>query len=196
MSNSKMTDRPIDLYRGTRGPIDGLSACKRAADQAKGRPLYILAYTPDFCGFVTLQDGGLAPLDGPKKGAFDAGALFELRCFCEAFELRWLQGDGDGQAVLLSEDQAQLEGFDTTKLEGPFYELQNHYVLWGKEERGRLFEHRVGELPLPGGVDIPPRGRVYLNFTEYFREDKYGNLRWHSERLTGFAPAIDSESQA
>ena len=170
----------IDLNRVELGPIDGLEACRRAAALADGQPLYILAYTPDFCGFVTLPDEG---------GGLGAD-VFELRCFCGAFELRWIWDGGAGKAVILSEGPLKGE-YHPEPLK--MYKRAGHYVLWGKEDGGRLFEHRVGELPLPHGFIIPKRGRVFLDFDEYFQEDEYGNLRWHSERLTGLSPA---EAQA
>ena len=178
--------RQIDLYRAEFAPIAGAEACAKAvalAERGGGQPLYILAYTPDFCGFLTPKDVGLA------------ADLFELHCFCDGFELRWIWDDGNGKAVILSEGPLGEE-YSPVPLKG-MYKRRSHYVLWGKEQGGRLFEHRVGELTLPDGVEVPPKGRIFLNFAEYFKEDPYGNLRWHSDRLTGFSsPTLESTARA
>ena len=118
---------------------------------------FILAYTPDFCGFVDWReaegdgDGKFLPLD---KGKADGGKaienIFELRCFCPAFELRWVrEGIGEvGRAALLSESSLQGSGEkkDISALDG-------HYLLWGRgtgHQGGiRLCDHRIGELPVP-----------------------------------------------
>jgi len=177
-----MIDHPVEIHRGILDPIDGAGACARAADLAEelGQSLYILAYTPDFCGFVTPQDARLEVAD-----------LFELRCFCEGFELRWMkdaQGQG-GKAVILSEG-ALSDEYKPAPLDG-MYKRPVRYVLWGKGRAGRLFDHRIGELVLPSGVEVPEKGRVFLDVAEYFQEDIYGNLRWHSERLVGFSPVAN-----
>lgn len=184
---------PIDLYRGELGPIEGAEACERAAALAGGRPLYILAYTPGFCGFVTLKDGALVALDGPKRDKFRASDLFELRCFCDLFELRWAREGERGRAVVLRDAErgapGQIEGLEMSRSEGAFFKRTGRYVLWGKGTRGggtRLFEHRVGELPVP--IEVPDKGRVQLGSIEYFREDGHGNKVWYAERLTGLSP--------
>ena len=197
-------------------------ACSRGKDD---KPLFILAYTPAFCGFVMPSDGGLVALEGPKKNKFNVNDVFELRCFCEDFELRWVRGgeEGKGRAVILSEKE--LDGLRTSQPAGKsfnlfgwtkglapffppketstrdegerphmceFFKRPGQYILWGKGAKRdggiRLFEHRVGELPLPPGVSVSEGKRVCLNFVEYFQEDKYGNMTWHSERLTGLSP--------
>jgi len=97
---------------------------------------FILAYTPDFCGFVDWReaegdgDGKFLPLD---KGKADGGKaienIFELRCFCPAFELRWVrEGSGEvGRAVLLS--KSSLQGTEEKK---DILALDGHYLLWGR----------------------------------------------------------------
>ena len=155
---------------------------------------FILAYTPDFCGFVDWREA-----EGDGDGKFlslDEGKtienLFELRCFCPALELRWVrEGIGEvGRAALLSESSLQGSGEkkDISALDG-------HYLLWGRgtERRGavRLCDHRIGELPVP--VPVEEGERVLLSIVEYFVPDQYGNLTFLAERLTGFQPATDAE---
>ena len=65
--------------------------------------------------------------------------------------------------------------------------LEGRYLLWGQgRKRGetvRLFEHRVGELPVP--AEVKEDDRAFLTFLEYFRPDEYGNMTFLTERLTG-----------
>ena len=171
-------------------PCDVGGAVKKAIDLPKDKDdqlPFILAYTPAFCGFVDPSGEGLASLGGPGKGKFHADDIFELRCFYESFELRWVREgkDGKGRAVILSEEE--LDGLAMSKLDGDFFRRPGQYILWGKSkgQDGPLFEHRVGELPLP--IKVPKDARACLTFVEYFREDKYGNMAWHSERLTGLS---------
>lgn len=160
---------------------------------------FILAYTPDFCGFVDWReaegdgDGKFLPLD---KGKADGGKaienIFELRCFCPAFELRWVrEGIGEvGRAALLSESSLQGSGEkkDISALDG-------HYLLWGRgtgHQGGiRLCDHRIGELPVP--VSLEEDERVLLSVVEYFVPDQYGNLTFLAERLTGLQSATEAE---
>ncbi len=152
----------------------------------KGDDIFILAYTPDFCGFVTFQDGNFTSMDG-KEIAHEA--VFELRCFCEAFDLRWVRdaNDGKGNGVIVSEKQ--FEGCEDVP--GEFFIRSGRYLLWGKgTERGgrvRLFEHRVGELPIPAEIEekLNKGSRFWLSFDEYFSPDEYGNMVWRLERLKG-----------
>lgn len=83
-----------------------------------------------------------------------------------------------------SESGLSLPG---AKCEDGIQALEGEYLLWGQGERRgetvRLFEHRVGELPVP--LEVKKGERVFLTFTEYFKPDEYGNLAFLAERLTG-----------
>ena len=164
--------------------LTAAEALDKALACAAGKPLFTLAYTPTFCGFLKSNrlnaDG---KLDTLKKGSIIPADIFELRCFCESFELRWVREGETGRAVTLREEETDGQS------EPKFFKRSGQYILWGKgDEQGRLFEHRVGELPVPPDVSISEGKRACLTFVEYFREDKYGNMAWHSERLTGITP--------
>ncbi len=177
---------------------DEFKSVRLCRDVKKGRVLEVLkslpgdnfsllTYTPDFCGFADWRDGRLSRLDG--MGEIAPESVFELRCFCQDFEFRWVRepAEGTGNGVLVLETQS--EGLEPDPRE--FLKRSGHYLLWGKgtSRSGgmRLFEHRVGELPLPAEVEetLKGGGRVWLTFDEYFSPDEYGNMVWRLERLKG-----------
>lgn len=198
----KKDKKSTTLYALSYPAVSASEAMKRVSEarkQVKGggqdavQP-FVLAYTPDFCGFVDWREG-----ERDEDGKFlslDEGKaiknIFELRCFCPAFELRWVrEGNGkEGRAVRLSESslQGSEEKRETSALKG-------HYLLWGRgiERQGsvRLCDHRIGELPVPAALQKGER--VLLNVVEYFVPDEYGNLTFLAERLTGLQPATDAE---
>lgn len=199
---TKNTMRAISLHTLSYPAISAFEAMKRACEAMKRidgvggnavRP-FVLVYTPDFCGFVDWKEG---EKDGEGKFlSLDEGKaienLFELRCFCPAFELRWVrEGSGEvGRAVLLS--KSSLQGTEEKK---DILALDGHYLLWGRgterQEAVRLCDHRIGELPIPAAAQ---RGeRVLLNVVEYFVPDEYGNLTFLAERLTGLQTATGAE---
>ena len=174
------------LYRC---PLDGakdITAPEALSKLPNGCSPFCLAYTPDFCGFVTYRDGKFTSMDGKDIAP---ETVFELRCFCEDFDLRWVRdnADGTGGAVIISEKQ--FEGYEEVPCE--FFKRQGRYLLWGKgAKRGdltRLFEHRIGELPVPSGIEekLKAGGQVWLPFDEFFSPDEYGNMVWRLERLKG-----------
>ena len=186
------------LYRC---PLDGakdISALEAVNRLSDGHLPFYLAYTPDFCGFVSCQDGKLSSLDGESIAP---ETLFELRCFCKDFDLHWVRkaADGTGNGVLFSENP--IEGWkqepvieqtkDGKNEPVKFLKRSGRYLLWGKgTERGdrvRLFEHRIGELPVPAEIEekLNRGDHVWLSFDEYFSPDEYGNMVWRLERLKG-----------
>lgn len=187
MSDSVGTGKAVlKLYSAAYPDI----AANEVVEKIEGRgrePLFVLAYTPEFCGFVDWRGGAFYPIGGEKP----VDDIFELRCFCNTFELRWVrEGDtNQGRAILLydSESGADLSLQNVECEEGDVHIEGGQYLLWGRgtKRQGmvRLFEHRIGELPVPIGVK--EKDRVFLTFVEYFKPDRYGNMTFLAERLTG-----------
>jgi len=205
--------RSTTLYALYYPTISAFEAMKGIGGDAE-RP-FVLAYTPDFCGFVDWRKGEkdevrkFFPLDKGKNEGEDEAIenIFELRCFCNTFELRWVRegSENKGRAVLLSESlsESPLQGLEEKK---DILALDGRYLLWGRgaEQQGaerqgaerqgtvRLCDHRIGELPVP--LEVKKEERVFLTFTEYFKPDEYGNLTFLVERLTGLQTATGAEN--
>lgn len=202
--------RSTPLYALSAPDVSTFEAMKQVSEARKRvkriggdavRP-FVLAYTPDFCGFVDWreaegdEDGKFLSLDGGKA----IENIFELRCFCSALELRWVRegSENKGRAVLLSESlsESPLQGLEEKKdIKKDILALDGRYQLWGRgiERQGtvRLCDHRIGELPVP--VAVKRGERVLLNVVEYFVPDEYGNLTFLVERLTGLQTATEAK---
>ena len=178
-----VTDSPI-LYRAFCNEIDAKTALNKVAD-IPGKP-FLLVYSPNYCCFARFENGSFVfPAD--KQGLCDAD-IFELRCFCEEYELRWFRegSKNTGKAALISEQKYEIDDFKREELSDVFSPPDDQYLLWGKnslKETGSgetiLFDHRIGTLRVPIETQ---EDRIYLHFREYFPEDEYGNLIWMAER--------------
>jgi len=173
------------LYGATYHHIDAKTALKKVwtACESAEKP-FLLAYSPSICCFAKFEDESIVlPTEAKNRRADD---IFELRCFCEEYELRWVRDGGkdEGKAVLLADNKhnevfgADLKGIDYV------FSHSGQYLLWGmNNETGSgetiFFEHRVGSLRVP--IETC-KNRAYLHFREYFSEDDYGNLVWLTER--------------
>lgn len=164
----------------------------RSLPQSEDRP-FILIYTPNFCGFTSIGN----PLSGDEtfrkcadgSDVEDADDIFEMRCFCRDFDMRWVRtDDGGGIATVISESEnCVLPSADVCKKYEHVENYCEHYILWGSgSDDGHLFEYRTGRLPVP--AETKKGERVMLNFIEYFTPDeRYGNMLFLAERLTGLA---------
>lgn len=186
--------RSTTLYALSYPTLSAFEAMKGIGGDAEWP--FVLAYTPDFCGFVVCGDDAFCSL-GEKKPVEN---IFELRCFCPTFELRWVRegSENKGRAVLLSESlsESPLQGLEEKKdIKKDILALDGRYQLWGRgiERQGtvRLCDHRIGELPVP--VAVKRGERVLLNVVEYFVPDEYGNLTFLVERLTGLQTATEAK---
>ena len=151
---------------------------------SKGIGTLFLAYTPDFCGFVKCSADNFISFDGR---IIPEDTVFELRCFCDDFELRWVREGDTGRYVIIS--PKKLDGLKI--LSSEFQKRSGRYLLWGKvlkrDDIVYLFEHRVGALALPDDIKVGLQegGRVWLKFDEFFSPDDYGNMVWRLEMLKG-----------
>ena len=182
--------KEVTLYRTNHDGLTAVSAIETLTENAPGNP-YIIIYTPTHCGFAYWKNGAIIPL----KGDSDVKDIFEVRAFCETYEIRWTrENDKDtGRAVLLSEKEPVR--FSATKTQS-LLALAGKYLLWGAVSKktqedmsggipcSALFEHRTGEILIP--LPHPQEGqKASLRFKEYFSPDQYGNLILQGERLTG-----------
>lgn len=172
---------------------DGLSATSAIETLAEDAPenAYLLVYTATHCGFACWENGAIIPMKA-DSGVKD---IFEVRAFCETYEIRWTrESDKDtGRAVLLSEKEPVRSPATQTQ---SLLALAGKYLLWGAVSKkmqenmscgtpcSALFEHRTGEMVIP--LPHPQEGqKASLRFKEYFSSDQYGNLILQGERLTG-----------
>lgn len=150
--------------------FEGLSA-NDAFGMLGDEKFYCLVYSPNFCGFSS-----------PDK----VPDVFEMRCFNENFELRWVK---NAETVIISEHQT-FRDFDMENA-GSFYRRSSQYLLWGTardiDGKSCLFDYRTGKIDLPFTAEDGKR--IFLTFDEFFRPDsKHGNMIWQFERLTGLTP--------
>lgn len=138
---------------------------------------HILLCTPSFCGFA---DASLRKSINGRDIA-DADDVFEMRCFCPEFDLRWHRCGAGGRAVLLSDER--IGAFPQVMEYKDAERISGHYILWGSGTGGKeLFEHRIGAMPVP--IAVSNGSRVLLNYAEYFTPDEqYGNMLFRAERL-------------
>ena len=172
------------LYIAVHDKIDAINALKKVWAISEEKP-FLLVYSPDFCCFATLEDEKIVSLT-EKENQRDA-SVFEFRCFCEEYELRWVrEGSEDiGKAVLISERNFEIDGFEHKTQPYDVFPRSGQYLLWGKNngtgnDETILFDHRVGSLRVP--IKTRKNSRVYLHFREYFTKDEYGNLALKAER--------------
>lgn len=144
------------------------------------------AYTPVAAPWFTLDpDGAARDADGR---ALDLSAVFELRAFDSAGELRWWNVPGEGgHTRVITDDDLNARGLTR----GDAYRR----LLWGQVRRPAgtaggpdgwvtLFEARIGPLWVPVSEPVEDSGRVALEAVEYLREDEHGNVTVVDERLT------------
>ena len=124
--------RSTTLYALSYPAVSASEAMRQVKEvgQDTVRP-FVLAYTPDFCGFVDWREdeGGGDRKFFSLNGGKTIENLFELRCFCPTFELRWVrEGTGEkGRAALLSE--SSMQGAEEKK---DISALDGRYLLWGR----------------------------------------------------------------
>lgn len=188
MSDTERLLQPCALYIGSEPCASAAEALGKMPGSA-GKSC-ILVYTPSFCGFA---DETLCKcVDG--SDIEDADDIFEMRCFSEDIDMRWVRNGEGGVVTVLSEQEdlvshliEQREHKEKIEHHTEAESIHGKYILWGTgDAEGRLFEHRIGALPVP--IKVEPSRRVRLNFVEYFEPDeRYGNMIFLGERLTGLS---------
>ena len=160
-------------YKKTLTNISAEDAFKLLGDEE----FCCLVYSPDVCAFAR-------PDDVPD--------VFEMKCFNEDFELRWVRNSHNiGEAVILTESQA-LQNMEMESIV-EFHKRSSQYLLWGtaREIDGKicLFEHRVGKIEIP--LNLEQGEKVSLIFDEFFSPDPdHENMIWRFERLKGLGTCI------
>jgi CRISPR-associated protein (TIGR03984 family) len=166
-----------------------------------------LIYTPESCYFAKISGKGIIPMAETEKISLEN--IFEIRCFCENYELRWVRKGANetGTASILSESSQKQKAGDFSQLLNTFsrkesadispesstecFSLSGQYLLWGEvtgceKDVAALFEHRVGKIAIPDDGNKFEKGEhAILTYREYFKPDDYGNLTFFAERLTG-----------
>ena len=132
-----------------------------------------------------------------RSGQFEGGNIiekaFEVRAFCNDWELRWIREGTDGIATLLSEQQISACGWtelSKIKLEDI---LDRNYLLWGQREAD---SRGSGWTTLTNGrtgpIEVPVEGctsRMQLKVREYLARFEHGNVCVFDQRLIGLADA-------
>ena len=131
-----------------------------------------------------------------RGGKFEGGKIeqaFEVRAFCNDWELRWIREGTDGVATLLSEEPISACGWSEPskiKLEGT---LDRSYLLWGEREGTSqssgwttLTNGRTGPINVPVGNCT---SRIQLEVREYLARFEDGNVCVFDQRLMGLVNA-------
>lgn len=149
--------------------------------------VYGLIMTPTACEFCAWRDG---QFKGEEKTIAQA---FEVRAFCNDWELRWTREGTCGVATLLSEKQICANGWPEPckiKLEDT---LDHSYLLWGEREDGSqgsgrttLTHGRTGPIDVPVGNCT---SRIQLKVREYLKRFKHGNVCVFDQRLVDLVDA-------
>lgn len=153
-------------------------------------------YSPSRCYLAKVkQDGTIEAIDRNTRQVIspDLSSVFEARIFTKDLELRWLHYEsGTGPAVLISEEENQVQGWETQDRIDNLKPQENNYLLWGKGDGSgpapgwsTVSEKRVGPIhvPLEG---VGEHQHVILKTREYFGEvDENSNVAVVEERLCG-----------
>lgn len=130
-----------------------------------------------------------------RNGRVHLDDVFEARVFSPAAELRWLHtGDGQGRAVVLTEDAAALPD-EMSERPAPINAAGTHaggYLLWGRvagtagDGWTTFATERIGTLDIPAVITT---GHAHVATREYIAVDPaHGNAYIAGERLLHFEP--------
>lgn len=141
----------------------------------------VIGYSPINCSFVHASN--IRDIDE---------STFELRAFCEVWELRWLKNADGGKAAVWTHCDVFPNGFAADDKRSIHVKaMDNQYVMWGKvsslENQAdgycNLTSPRIGNLKIPFVGQVGEQ--LVLKTWEYFRTEEYGNVVFAGERLCG-----------
>jgi CRISPR-associated protein, TIGR03984 family len=148
-----------------------------------------ILYSPQRCELATFTQGALHGSDGQTV---NLESVFEARVFNETAELRWLNDPSPEKchrAVILTEQQPQLNDWHIEQEKNVIETLTQTYLLWGEgtgQTRGNgwseLATARIGAIWVPVGK-VGRNQRVLLHSVEYIVEADHGNAVVFDERL-------------
>ena len=150
---------------------------------------YGLIMTPTACELCVWRGNRL------EGGGKTIGQAFEVRAFCDDWELRWIREGTNGVATLLSEKLIpEYGGPKPSKIELEDT-LDRSYLLWGQRGDGSqssgwttLTNGRTGPIRVPIGDCT---ARIKLKVREYLARFEHGNVCVFDQRLIGLADAQD-----
>ena len=159
-------------------------------------------YTPFEAFWVRANPTGPVRCD-PANGAETPvngatwSAVFEVRLFDSATELRWRldQRTGDGVKAEWSDGEAP-EGLQ------PVPQEQTHQLLWGcvasvaESEWVKLADARIGSFWVPPVESAQEGDRVSIGTVEYMSVDEHGNAAVADQRFTRLSVANPEEAQS
>ena len=146
-----------------------------------------LIMTPTACELCAWRDGQFKGDEEKVKQAF------EVRAFCNDWELRWIREGTGGVATLLSEERISACGWSEPSEIELEAKLDRRYLLWG--QRGgdgqgsgwtTLTNGRTGPINVPVGNCT---SRIQLEVREYLARFEDGNVCVFDQRLMGLVNA-------
>lgn len=164
-----------------------------------------LVMTPNACGLCAWRSG-----DASGKVCFEGDMAldeaFEVRAFCEHWELRWVRDGCDGVGTLMSEDSCRLSGWNDSAEIPLAGVLDRHYLLWGEVGTNpsttpphgwlTLGSNRTGPIPVPLPSARQNAGnRIQLVAREYLAEFTHGNVCVFDQRLLKLVRAGDGKTE-
>ena len=177
-------------------------------DEKKDRNVNVfgLVMTPVACGLgVWRRDGYSGDTTFLGQERTRLADAFEIRAFCEQWELRWIREGRGGVATLMSEDSSRLSGWTDLKVIALAGEtLERRYLLWGEVDDVeppsdgwlRLRSNRTGSVPVPfRSVHRSAGNRIQLVAKEYLARFEHGNVCVFDQRLTKLIRTSDGRTE-
>lgn len=159
----------------------------QAADLVRTPDAIGFSYSPRAATFIAYRDGRWVTADGTMETAVDFSDVFEVRCFTDAEEVRWVQLSGGRGTAHVRHESPDDAG--PTVFGEPITEL-----LWGQVNADRptpdgwisTESARVGSVLVPLTDHAPESGkRLGIRVQEYSSTDDAGNVYISDVRYLG-----------